>query len=193
MAPYRSSRSLRRDLSSAGRGQPRRPRAPCPEARRAHVHNLLNLTFDLPMMARRREIAVVATLHDYTLVCASGGQRAHRAEHHRCDVIDVARCARCFCESPSTRRYLSRRRRLLGIDARSFNPRDEASFEIVVEAAGRREGLAQAIEIVRPRGTIVLKSTFHGETNTPLWPAVVHEVPIVGSRCDPFARRMTEQ
>ena len=65
-----------------------------------HVHNLLNLTFDLPEMARRQNIAVVATLHDYTLVCASGGQRVHRAEHHRCDVIDVARCARCFCESP---------------------------------------------------------------------------------------------
>lgn len=65
-----------------------------------HVHNLLNLTFDLPEMARRQNIAVVATLHDYTLVCASGGQRVHRAEHHRCDVIDAARCARCFRESP---------------------------------------------------------------------------------------------
>jgi threonine dehydrogenase-like Zn-dependent dehydrogenase len=77
--------------------------------------------------------------------------------------------------------------RALGIDARSFNPRDDAPFEIVVEATGRREGLAQAIEIVEPRGTIVLKSTFHGEAKTPLWPAVVHEVTIVGSRCGPFA------
>lgn len=77
--------------------------------------------------------------------------------------------------------------RALGIDARSFNPRDDAPFEIVVEATGRREGLAQAIEIVEPRGSIVLKSTFHGETKTPLWPAVVHEVTMVGSRCGPFA------
>jgi glycosyltransferase involved in cell wall biosynthesis len=65
-----------------------------------HVHNLLNLSFDLPVMARDRGIAVVATLHDYTLVCASGGQRVHVAERHRCDVIDTTRCARCFCESP---------------------------------------------------------------------------------------------
>ena len=65
-----------------------------------HVHNLLNLTFDLPKMARRQGSRVVATLHDYTLVCASGGQRVHKSEHHRCDVIDSARCARCFCESP---------------------------------------------------------------------------------------------
>lgn len=64
-----------------------------------HLHNLLNLSFDLPALARGLGIPVVATLHDYTLVCASGGQRFHRAEEHLCDVIDAARCARCFRES----------------------------------------------------------------------------------------------
>ena len=77
--------------------------------------------------------------------------------------------------------------RAIGIDARPTNERGKNPFDIVIEATGRREGLAQAIEMVTPRGTIVLKSTFHGETNTPLWPAVVHEVTIVGSRCGPFA------
>jgi threonine dehydrogenase-like Zn-dependent dehydrogenase len=61
-------------------------------------------------------------------------------------------------------------------------------YEIVVDATGRRDGLTHAIELVAPRGTIVLKSTFHGEAGTPLWPVVVHEVTIVGSRCGPFAR-----
>lgn len=65
-----------------------------------HVHNLLNLSFDLPSLARARGIPVVATLHDYTLVCPSGGQRIHRAEEHVCERIDVDRCARCFRESP---------------------------------------------------------------------------------------------
>lgn len=65
-----------------------------------HVHNLLNLSFDLPAAARARGIPVVATLHDYTLVCASGGQRFHRAESHVCRTIDVSRCTRCFAESP---------------------------------------------------------------------------------------------
>jgi glycosyltransferase involved in cell wall biosynthesis len=65
-----------------------------------HVHNLLNLTFELPAIARARRIPVVATLHDYTLVCASGGQRIHRADRHVCRTIDVDRCARCFRESP---------------------------------------------------------------------------------------------
>lgn len=65
-----------------------------------HVHNLMNLSFDLPAVARRRGIPVVATLHDYGLVCPSGGQRIHRAEHHVCHVIETERCARCFRESP---------------------------------------------------------------------------------------------
>jgi len=61
-----------------------------------HVHSLLNLSFDLPALAQRRGIKVVTTLHDYTLVCPSGGQRLHRAESHICHDIDVHRCARCF-------------------------------------------------------------------------------------------------
>jgi glycosyltransferase involved in cell wall biosynthesis len=65
-----------------------------------HVHNLLNLSFELPMLARAAGIPVVATLHDYTLVCPSGGQRIHRADRHVCHEIDVDRCARCFKESP---------------------------------------------------------------------------------------------
>lgn len=65
-----------------------------------HVHNLLDLSMELPALARTRGIRVVATLHDYTLVCATGGQRIHRAEAHLCREIDPERCARCFQDSP---------------------------------------------------------------------------------------------
>lgn len=58
--------------------------------------------------------------------------------------------------------------------------------DVVVEATGRPDGLARALELVRPRGTVVLKSTFHGEAPAALWPAVVQEISIVGSRCGPF-------
>jgi len=64
-----------------------------------HVHNLLNLSLDLPAIARGRGIPTVATLHDYTLVCPSGGQRVHLAEEFLCRVIDPERCGRCFAES----------------------------------------------------------------------------------------------
>lgn len=65
-----------------------------------HIHNLLNLSFDLPALARAQGVPVVATLHDYTLMCPSGGQRFHPADQHVCEEIDTARCARCFRESP---------------------------------------------------------------------------------------------
>jgi glycosyltransferase involved in cell wall biosynthesis len=65
-----------------------------------HVHNLLNLSMDLPALARARGVRTVATLHDYTLLCPSGGQRVHMAEEHVCHTIDTARCSRCFPQSP---------------------------------------------------------------------------------------------
>jgi glycosyltransferase involved in cell wall biosynthesis len=65
-----------------------------------HVHNLLNLSFDLPQQARAHGARLVGTLHDYTLVCPSGGQRIHRAEQHVCHTIEADRCARCFRDSP---------------------------------------------------------------------------------------------
>jgi glycosyltransferase involved in cell wall biosynthesis len=64
-----------------------------------HLHSLLNFSFDLPAIASRMGIPVVATLHDYTLVCPSGGQRLHRAEAHICDEIEPERCARCVPDS----------------------------------------------------------------------------------------------
>lgn len=74
-----------------------------------HVHNLLNLSFDLPAMARSAGARVVATLHDYTLVCPSGGQRIHKAAYHVCHEIEPERCACCFGESPlGTRAAFSR-------------------------------------------------------------------------------------
>jgi glycosyltransferase involved in cell wall biosynthesis len=71
-----------------------------------HVHNLLNLSLDLPRLAKARGIPTVATLHDFTLVCPSGGQRVHLAEEHVCYDIDTARCARCFTESPFYRQMV---------------------------------------------------------------------------------------
>jgi threonine dehydrogenase-like Zn-dependent dehydrogenase len=59
-------------------------------------------------------------------------------------------------------------------------------FDVVVDVTGRADGLRRALEIVRPRGTIILKSTFHGEAPLVSWPIVVEEISIVGSRCGPF-------
>lgn len=60
------------------------------------------------------------------------------------------------------------------------------SFDVVIEASGSESGFESAVNLVRPRGKIVLKSTFHG---SPTWPAariVVDEITVVGSRCGRF-------
>ncbi len=61
-------------------------------------------------------------------------------------------------------------------------------FDVVVDATGRPEGLAAAAALVRARGTVVLKSTVHGETPLELEAVVVRELTLVGSRCGPFDR-----
>ena len=62
---------------------------------------------------------------------------------------------------------------------------------LVVEATGSPTGLALAQQIIEPRGTLVLKSTFHGAAPVETWPIVVKEITIVGSRCGPFAKAIT--
>jgi threonine dehydrogenase-like Zn-dependent dehydrogenase len=76
----------------------------------------------------------------------------------------------------------------LGLSAeRSDRPvPSTARFDIVVDVTGRPDGLRRALELVKPRGTVVMKSTFHGEAPVATWPVVVDEVTLVGSRCGPF-------
>jgi threonine dehydrogenase-like Zn-dependent dehydrogenase len=61
-------------------------------------------------------------------------------------------------------------------------------FDVVVDVTGEAAGFASAASLVRPRGTLVVKSTIHGETPVPLTALVVDEITIVGSRCGPFPR-----
>ena len=62
---------------------------------------------------------------------------------------------------------------------------------VVVDCTGSDTGLPTAMGYVRPRGTIVLKTTVAG-TQTLAWaPFVIDEVTLVGSRCGPFDRALT--
>lgn len=71
------------------------------------------------------------------------------------------------------------------------DPIDERSADIVVDCTGSETGLPTALKLVRPRGTIVLKTTVAG-TQTLAWaPFVIDEVTLVGSRCGPFDQALT--
>ena len=58
--------------------------------------------------------------------------------------------------------------------------------DVVVDCTGSASGLALAASLVRARGRIVLKSTFHGAQSVAMTPLVVDEVTLIGSRCGPF-------
>jgi threonine dehydrogenase-like Zn-dependent dehydrogenase len=60
-------------------------------------------------------------------------------------------------------------------------------FDVVVEASGSASGFDLALGLLRPRGTLVLKSTFHGATDLHAARIVVDEINVVGSRCGRFA------
>ena len=60
-------------------------------------------------------------------------------------------------------------------------------FDVVVEATGSASGLELALGAVRPRGTLVLKSTIAGNHDVSLAAIVINEITVIGSRCGVFA------
>jgi alcohol dehydrogenase len=79
--------------------------------------------------------------------------------------------------------------RRLGIRTASLDdlPHD---VDVVVEATGSPSGMDVALDMVRPRGTVVMKSTTSSGAGVELTRAVVDEVTLVGSRCGPFPRAL---
>jgi len=67
-------------------------------------------------------------------------------------------------------------------DAKKLNK----SFEMVVEASGSESGFNLALDLLQPRGKLILKSTFHGAAKWQAWRVVVDEITIIGSRCGRF-------
>ncbi len=101
-----------------------------------------------------------------------------------CDLLLVGR-------HPEKLAILERR----GVRTRIADEVIPSGADVVVEATGSAHGFATARALVRPRGTLVLKSTFHGDVSLDLSMLVVDEVTVVGSRCGPFpaALRLLEQ
>jgi threonine dehydrogenase-like Zn-dependent dehydrogenase len=93
-----------------------------------------------------------------------------------CDLRVVGR-------NPDTLRPLAER----GLRTGGVDAVPAAAADVVIECTGNPEGFAIARHAVRPRGTIVLKSTYHGGLKLDVAMVVVDEVTLVGSRCGPFA------
>ncbi len=63
---------------------------------------------------------------------------------------------------------------------------DEQSFDLVIEATGNNSGFSDSMKLIKPRGTVVLKSTIASKKNLDLTPTVVNEITLIGSRCGLF-------
>lgn len=74
----------------------------------------------------------------------------------------------------------------LGIHTVTLTDWKPYRVDIVVEATGSASGFKLAIDTVRPRGTLVLKSTVAEDHTLSLAPLVINEVTVVGSRCGSF-------
>jgi threonine dehydrogenase-like Zn-dependent dehydrogenase len=77
--------------------------------------------------------------------------------------------------------------RRTGVRTTLLNEWEPRLFDVVVEATGSAAGLELAISAVRPRGTLVLKSTIAGAHQVSLAPLVINEINLVGSRCGIFS------
>lgn len=86
---------------------------------------------------------------------------------------------------PEKQRIVERR----GVDITSPPEAEkrEKQFDVVVEASGSASGFELALKLLRPRGVLCLKSTFHGSSDIDAARIVVDEISIVGSRCGRFA------
>ena len=62
----------------------------------------------------------------------------------------------------------------------------DRAFDVAVECTGNPEGFAIARRALRPRGTLILKSTYAGNLSLDVSSLVVDEITLIGSRCGPF-------
>ena len=92
-------------------------------------------------------------------------------------------CALCVVGRHEAKLGLLRER---GIETMREDGVDRGSFDVAVECTGNPEGFNAARRALRPRGTLVLKSTYAGALTLDASAVVVNELTLVGSRCGPF-------
>ncbi|RMG45817.1 MAG: alcohol dehydrogenase [Acidobacteria bacterium] len=85
---------------------------------------------------------------------------------------------------------IARRRGLHTLTVNEASNLPPRGMDCVIEATGSPAGLEWALRLVRPRGRIVLKSTYHGQLMVDLTPLVVNEITVLGSRCGRFPRAL---
>lgn len=73
-----------------------------------------------------------------------------------------------------------------GIPSIRFDALQVGEADVVVDCTGNESGISDALKVLKPRGTLVLKSTYHGLPRADLSKIAVNEIKVVGSRCGSF-------
>lgn len=99
-----------------------------------------------------------------------------------CDIVMIGHNTEklALAESRGVRTYLVN-------DGAQFAFEDGRRIDVVVECSGSAQGFEMALRLVRPRGTLIQKSTVAAKSTLNLAPIVINEIRVQGSRCGPFA------
>lgn len=100
-----------------------------------------------------------------------------------CQVLKLTGCELCLIGKHARKLEMAEN---WGVRALHKDLAGQQQFDLVVEASGSPSGFETALALLRPRGTLVLKSTYAGNLEFDAAPIVINEITLVGSRCGPF-------
>lgn len=102
-------------------------------------------------------------------------------------IAQIVALTGCHLEVVGRRPSHAEQLRQRGIETRLAEEVQPASYDIAVECTGNPAGFETALRALRPRGTMVMKSTYAGNLVLDASALVVREITVIGSRCGPFA------
>ena len=121
-------------------------------------------------------------------------EQVHIAPHQRVLVVGAGRLGQLIartlkltaCQLDVLARHDRQRSALAVQGIHAIEAPESRHYDTVIDASGAPGGFDTAIRAVRPRGTIVLKSTYAGRLELDMSAIVVDEIQMIGSRCGPF-------
>ena len=135
-------------------------------------------------LAAAFEILEQVKVNEYTRVCILGDGRLGQLVAQAFATTD---CSLLVAGRHEEKLSLLKAR---GIPTRTSTDGLEKAFDLVVDCTGSPDGLSDALDIVRPTGTVILKTTVAQRPGADLNRVVIDEITLIGSRCGPFAPAM---
>ena len=154
------------------------------------VRNLLEVPAGVPDRVAVFTEPVAAAFEILEQLHLAPGERVTVLGDGKLGLLVAQVLARSGCDLLAVGRHPEKLGLLAGLGLRTALAREwspAGDQDVAVDVTGTAEGILQAMEAVRPRGRVVLKTTVEAPTTLHLAPLVIRELTLVGSRCGPFA------